>query len=137
MSRPQNNFWTITPPLRKPYFFLYSMSTYLNPNSAQFQLNFDSTSFQPQPQINLNSNSTLTSTQYGCDIKATQSCHHSQQQKQLKMHAKSEICSSGSAHMKYHLQQCMKDANCDTCKHLPLSLCVETLSITTIQSNYC
>ena len=56
------------------------MLTYLIPNATQFQLNFDSTSFQPQPQINLslninlNSTSTLTSTQYGCDIKATQSC---------------------------------------------------------------
>ena len=43
-------------------------------------MNFDSTSLQPQhqtnlsPNINLNSTSTLTSTQYGCDIKATQSC---------------------------------------------------------------
>ena len=39
-----------------------------------------STSFQRQPQINLshninlNSSLTLTLTQYGCDIKATQSC---------------------------------------------------------------
>ena len=54
------------------------------PTSTQFQLNFHSTSSQhnikPQPQINLtlninvNSTSTLTLTQYGCDIKATQSC---------------------------------------------------------------
>ena len=57
------------------------MSTYLNPNSTQFQLNFDSTSCQPQPQIklslniNLNSTSTLTSTQKGCDIKANQSSY--------------------------------------------------------------
>ena len=29
---------------------------------------------QPQPQYQLNSTSTITSTQYGCDIKATQSC---------------------------------------------------------------
>ena len=52
----------------------------LNSASTQIQLNFDSTSLQPQPQINLsfninlNSTSTLTSTQYGSDIKATQSC---------------------------------------------------------------
>ena len=50
---------------------LYSISTKL-------PLNLISTSFQPQVQINLslNSTSTITSTQYGCDIKATQSCFH-------------------------------------------------------------
>ena len=52
----------------------------LNSTSTLFQLNFDSTSLEPQSEINLslninfNSISTLTSTQYGCDIKATQSC---------------------------------------------------------------
>ena len=44
----------------------------LNSTSTQFQINFDSISYQPH--FNLNSTSTLTSTQYGCDIKATQSC---------------------------------------------------------------
>ena len=43
-------------------------------------MNFDLTSLQPQPQINLNLNinlnPTLTSIQYGCDIKATQSCYN-------------------------------------------------------------
>ena len=73
-------FLALTPLLWKPNFVLYLMSTYLNPNSSstQFQLNFDSTLFQPQINlslnINLNSTSTLTSTLYGCDIKATQSC---------------------------------------------------------------
>ena len=54
------------------------MSTYLN--STQPQLNFNSIS--PQPNFNLRfkstsaltSTSTITLTQYGCDIKATQSC---------------------------------------------------------------
>ena len=45
-------------------------------NSTSTQLNFDSTSQEPKSQINLNSTSTLTSTQYGCDIKATQSCFY-------------------------------------------------------------
>ena len=44
----------------------------LNSTSTQFQINFDSISYQPH--FNLNSTSTLTSTQYGFDIKATQSC---------------------------------------------------------------
>ena len=44
--------------------------------SSKLPLNLISTSFQLQFQINLslNSTSTITSTQYGCDIKATQSC---------------------------------------------------------------
>ena len=52
----------------------------LNLTSTHFQLNLTSTKFQPQVQINLslninvNSTTTLTSIQYGCDIKATQSC---------------------------------------------------------------
>ena len=54
----------------------------LNSISTKLRLNLMSTSFQPQPQINLSlkstsssiSTSTLNSTQYGCDIKATQSC---------------------------------------------------------------
>ena len=58
------------------------MLAYVNPNlnsiSTKLQHNLISTSLQPQRQINLslniNLNSTLTLTQYGCDIKATQSC---------------------------------------------------------------
>ena len=46
----------------------------LNSISTKLPLNLISTLFQPQAQINLNSTSTITSTQYGCDIKATQSC---------------------------------------------------------------
>ena len=38
-----------------------------NPGSSQLQLNFSL-------NISLSSTSTITSTQYGCDIKATQSC---------------------------------------------------------------
>ena len=59
------------------------ISTLINSTSTQFQLNLDSTSSQPQPQINislninLNLTLTLASTQYGCDIKATQSCVNS------------------------------------------------------------
>ena len=57
---------------------LISTPTQLNLNliSTKLPLNLISTSFQPQVQINLslNSTSTITSTQYGCDIKATQSC---------------------------------------------------------------
>ena len=70
-----NIFWTITPILRKPNFFLYSVSTYLNPNSTQPQFNLNSIS--TNLRLNLMSTSasistsTLTSTQYGCDIKAT------------------------------------------------------------------
>ena len=57
---------------------LISTPTQLNLSSISTKppLNLISTSFQPQVQINpsLNSTSTITSTQYGCDIKATQSC---------------------------------------------------------------
>ena len=57
---------------------LISTPTQLNLNSisTKLPLNLIATSFQPQVQINLslNSTSTITSTQYGCDIKATQSC---------------------------------------------------------------
>ena len=70
------------PPPKKaqllPLFNVNLSQPQLNSTSTQFQLNFDSTSCQPHfnlsLNINLNSNSTLTSTQYGCDIKATQSC---------------------------------------------------------------
>ena len=56
------------------------MSTYLIPNSTQPQLNFNKTS--TKSHLNLSpkltwasiSTSNLTTTQYGCDIKATQSC---------------------------------------------------------------
>ena len=73
---------------------------YLNSTKTKRQLNLNhksvSTSTQPQPKLNLNlksnpgssqpqlnfsfnltpsSTSTITSTQYGCDIKATQSCY--------------------------------------------------------------
>ena len=51
------------------------MSTYLNSNSTQFQLNFHSISSQPYFNFRFKSTSTITSTQYGCDIKATQSCN--------------------------------------------------------------
>ena len=50
VSRPKNNFTTLPHPLKLP----------------QPQL---------QPQFNLSQNSTSISTQYGCDIKATQSCY--------------------------------------------------------------
>jgi len=63
-----------------PLFNVNLSQPQLNSTSTLFQLNFDSTSLEPQSEINLslninfNSISTLTSTQYGCDIKATQSC---------------------------------------------------------------
>ena len=63
-----------------PVFNVNLSEPQLNSTSTQCQLNFDSTSLQPQPQINLSLNinlnltSTLVSTQYGCVIKATQSC---------------------------------------------------------------
>ena len=57
---------------------LISTPTQLNLNSisTKLPLNLISTSFQLQVQIylSLNSTSTITSTQYGCDTKATQSC---------------------------------------------------------------
>ena len=59
---------------------LYQPQLTLNSISTKLQFNLISTSLQLQPKINLsiniNLNSTLilTSTQYGCDIKATQSC---------------------------------------------------------------
>ena len=82
------------------------------PTSTQFQLNFHSTSSQhnikPQLQINLSLNinvnltSTLTLTQYGCDIKETQSCLDF-------------FCS--------RLQQTVSKQNIRTCKlKVPLSL---------------
>ena len=46
----------------------------INSISTKLRINLISTLHQPQPQINLNSTSTLTSTQYGGDIKASQSC---------------------------------------------------------------
>ena len=78
-----------------PLFNVNLSQPQLKSTSTQFQLKFYSTSSQPLPQpslnstltstqpqlnlnfnlnLNLNSNSTLISTQYGCDIKATQSC---------------------------------------------------------------
>ena len=59
-----------------PLFNVNFSQLQLNSTSAQFQLNFHSISSQPQIKINLslNSTATITSTQYGCDIKATQSC---------------------------------------------------------------
>ena len=64
-----------------PLFNINLSQPKLNSISTKLRLNFTSTSFQPQVQINLslninlNSTSTITSAQYGCDIKATQSCH--------------------------------------------------------------
>ena len=72
---------------KNTFFFNVNLSQLqLNSTSTQVQLNFDSISSQPhfnlrfKFQINLslniilNSTSILTSTQYGCDIKATKSC---------------------------------------------------------------
>ena len=59
-----------------PLFNVNLSQPKLNTTSTQFQLNFNSTSSQPHFILSLKSTSisTLTSTQYGCDIKATQSC---------------------------------------------------------------
>ena len=81
MSRPKNILSHNLNPL-KAQFLPYSTLTYLNlnSNSTNFRLNLIPTSLQHQLQINLslninlNSSSTLTSTQYGSDIKGTQSC---------------------------------------------------------------
>ena len=62
-----------------PLFNVNLSQPQLNSTSTQFQLNFNSTSSQPyfnlSLNINLNSTSILSSTQYGCDIKATQPCY--------------------------------------------------------------
>ena len=68
-------------PKKAQLLSLFNVNLYqpqLNSTSTQFQRNFNSTSSHPQPQINLSININLksTSTQYGCDIKATQSCNH-------------------------------------------------------------
>ena len=57
-----------------PLFNINFSQLQLNSISTKFLLNLISTLFQPQAQINLNSTTTITSTQYGCDKKATQSC---------------------------------------------------------------
>ena len=57
-----------------PLFNVNLSQLQLNSISTKLPLNLISTLFQPQAQINLNSTTTITSTQYGCDIKATQSC---------------------------------------------------------------
>ena len=59
-----------------PLFNVNLSQLQLNLNSIQ--LNFNSAS--SQPHFNLKLNSTTTLTQYGCDIKATQSCYISQSQ---------------------------------------------------------
>ena len=85
MSKPKTYFEPLPPsPMKAQFLPLFNVNLsqpQLNTPSTQFQLNFDSTSaqpqlnlsstpLQPQPQINLHS----TSTQYGCEIKANQSC---------------------------------------------------------------
>ena len=57
-----------------PLFNVNLSQLQFNSISTKLPLNLISTLFQPQAQMNLNSTSTITSTQYGCDIKATQSC---------------------------------------------------------------
>ena len=61
-----------------PLFNVTLSQLQLNSISTKLRLNLMSISFQPQPQINLSlkltKTSITTSTQYGCDIKATQSC---------------------------------------------------------------
>ena len=64
-----------------PLFNVNLSQPQLNSTSTQFQLNFEKTSSQPHFNDSLKSTSasistsTLTSTQYGCDIKAIQSCY--------------------------------------------------------------
>ena len=66
-----------------PLFNVNLSRLQLNSTSTQFQLNFHSISSQPHFNLRFksisasisNSTSTITSTQYGCDIKATQSCN--------------------------------------------------------------
>ena len=55
-----------------PLFNVNLSQLQLNSTSTQVQLNFDTISSQPH----FKSTSTITSTQYGCDIKATQSCSY-------------------------------------------------------------
>ena len=64
-----------------PLFNVNLSQLQLNSTSTQFQLNFDSISSQPHFNLRFKSTSasistsTITSAQYGCDIKATQSCY--------------------------------------------------------------
>ena len=61
-----------------PLFNINLFQLQLNSTSTQFQLNFNSTSCPSHCNLSLNnslnSTLTLTSTQYDCDIKETQSC---------------------------------------------------------------
>ena len=79
ISRPKHILNHNPTPMKAQFLPLFNVNLsqlQLNSISTKLPLNLISTSFQPQVQINLslNSTATITSTQYGCDIKATQSC---------------------------------------------------------------
>ena len=82
MSSPKTYCNKNPTPMKAQFLPLFNVNLsqlQLNSTSTQFQLNFHSISSQPYLNLRFKSTSasistsTLASTQYGCDIKATQS----------------------------------------------------------------